>query len=313
MSDVLRAFGKGIWFADGATVSYYGFDYPTRMVLIQLSEGQLFVWSPIALSGKLQRDIAALGTVSFLVSPNRLHHLFLQEWKAAYPRALAYASPGLRNKRPDIVFDGELGDLPESAWAPDIDQVVVGGSPLTEVEFFHHPSRTVIFADLIQNFQPDWFKGWRAIVARLDGICAPNPGAPREWRLLFYNRRIARSAMRRILTWPIERVLVAHGNRFCSTAKRFCAVLSSGFLGQKRVPEPLTLGVRSVMGRLLTAGVTLTGNIVMQRRAMRSCWRFATRTCPIGNDASHNHDGSNGGNHAASTPFPVPGVIRISH
>jgi len=221
MSDVLRAFGKGIWFADGATVSYYGFDYPTRMVLIQLSEGQLFVWSPIALSGKLQRDIAALGTVSFLVSPNRLHHLFLQEWKAAYPRALAYASPGLRNKRPDIVFDGELGDLPESAWAPDIDQVVVGGSPLTEVEFFHHPSRTVIFADLIQNFQPDCFKGWRAIVARLDGICAPNPGAPREWRLLFYNRRIARSAMRRILTWPIERVLVAHGEPILLDGKTF--------------------------------------------------------------------------------------------
>jgi hypothetical protein len=41
MSDVLRVFGKEIWVGEGPTVSYYGFDYPTRMVLIQLSEGRL--------------------------------------------------------------------------------------------------------------------------------------------------------------------------------------------------------------------------------------------------------------------------------
>ena len=32
-----------------------------------------------------------MGTVRFLVSPNRLHHLFLAEWKSAYPPAGLYA------------------------------------------------------------------------------------------------------------------------------------------------------------------------------------------------------------------------------
>jgi hypothetical protein len=211
MSEVLRAFGPGLWVAEGPIVSFFGFAYPTRMALIKLSNGALFAWSPVALSLALKRDIDALGPVQFLVSPNRLHHLFLVEWKSAYPQARLYASPGLRRKRKDLVFDGDLGEQPEPAWAGDIDQVPVRGSVLTEVEFFHYASRTALITDLVQNFPPDWFEGWRGVVARLDGICAPHPGAPREWRASFLNRRAARAALQRILAWPIEKVLIAHG------------------------------------------------------------------------------------------------------
>lgn len=212
MSEPLGEFGPNIWIAEGPVVSFFGFAYPTRMALIKLSDGGLFVWSPIALSPTLKRAVDVLGPVRFLVSPNRLHHLFLAEWKAAYPQARLYASPGLRKKRKDLAFDGELGERPEPEWAADIDQVAVRGSLITEVEFFHHASRTAIFTDLIQNFPPDWFKGWRGVVARLDGICAPHPGAPREWRASFLNRRAARADLARILAWPIERVLIAHGD-----------------------------------------------------------------------------------------------------
>jgi hypothetical protein len=101
---------------------------------------------------------------------------------------------------------------PEPECVAEIDQIQVRGNFLTETVFFHHASRTALFADLIQNFPPDWFKGWRGVAARLDGICAPNPGAPREWRASFLNRRAARAALQRILAWPIERVLAAHGD-----------------------------------------------------------------------------------------------------
>jgi hypothetical protein len=94
---------------------------------------------------------------------------------------------------------------------PTIDQVPVHGSPLTEVEFFHHRSRTAIFVDLIQNLPRDWFTGWRAVAARIDGICSPSPGAPREWQAMFLDRQAARASVERILAWPIERVLIAHG------------------------------------------------------------------------------------------------------
>jgi hypothetical protein len=208
----LHPFGERLWVAEGPTVSFFGFPYSTRMALVRLNDGGLFVWSPIALSAALRQEVDALGPVRHLVSPNRLHHLFVGDWKCAYPAARLYASPGLRRKRPDLAFVAELDDQPRPEWRGDIDQVVMRGSRfLTELVFFHRASRTAMFADLIQNFPPDWFKGWRGLLARADGIVAPHPGPPREWRASFLNRRAARAALDRILAWPIERVLIAHG------------------------------------------------------------------------------------------------------
>ncbi len=226
-------FGPGIWIADGPSVSFYTFPYPTRMALIRLADGGLFVWSPIALSPDLKDHVDALGPVRYLVSPNRLHHLFLGEWKSAYPQAKLYASPGLRRKRKDLSFDGELGEMPEPGWAADIDQVPVHGSFLTEVEFFHRPSRTAIFTDLLQNLPPDWVSGWRGVVARLDGVSAPNPGAPREWRASFLNRRAARASLERILAWPIERVVIAHGELVTTDGSAFVRKAFGWLLGRQ--------------------------------------------------------------------------------
>ena len=168
------------------------------MAVIRLSSGSLFVWSPIALSSSLRASIDVLGRVRYLVSPNALHHLFLAEWQSAYPEARLYASPRLRGKRKDLAFDATLADAPEPEWAADIDQVVLRGSfYLTEVVFFHRHSHT---------------KGWRGVLARLGGIVAPNPSAPRDWRASFLDRGAARAALNQILAWPIERVLIAHGD-----------------------------------------------------------------------------------------------------
>ncbi|ARN80169.1 DUF4336 domain-containing protein [Methylocystis bryophila] len=218
----LCAFGPEIWTADGPSVSFFSFPYPTRMALIRLGDGGLFVWSPVALTAELRAEVEALGPPKFLVSPNKLHHLFLGEWKAAFPEAKLLASPGLRRRRKDLVFDADLDDAPDPGWAEDIDQVLFKGSVImSEAVFFHHASRTAIFADLIENLPRDSVKGWRAVVARLDGVVEPNPGAPREWRLSFLDRKAARAALSRILAWKIERVLIAHGAPREHDAKAF--------------------------------------------------------------------------------------------
>jgi hypothetical protein len=212
MSAQIISLGENIWIADGPIVPFLHFPYPTRMAIARLANGELFVWSPIALTPELKAQVEALGPVKHLVSPNKLHHLSLSDWHAAFPQSRLYASPGLARKRPDIDFDAELGDTAEPAWAGEIGQVLMAGSfAMTEIVFFHRASRTALFADLIENLRPDWFKGWRRIVARLDGIVMPNGGAPREWRLSFTNRRAARAALARILAWQPERVVMAHG------------------------------------------------------------------------------------------------------
>ncbi|MEZ5744144.1 MAG: DUF4336 domain-containing protein [Sphingomonadaceae bacterium] len=208
---MLQCFGEEIWIADGPTVSIAGFVYPTRMVVIRLKDGSLFIWSPTQISDEIQSAVDRLGSVRHIVAPNALHHLFIGEWQAAYPSAKYHAAPNLRTKRPDLKWDSELGDIPSAEWADDIDQVVVRGNRITtEVVFFHRLSRTAIFTDLIQNFEPGWFKGWRALAARMDLMIAPQPTVPRKFRMAFHDRDLARVAVHRIMAWPSENVLAAH-------------------------------------------------------------------------------------------------------
>jgi hypothetical protein len=221
---MLRPLGAEIWTADGSERTVVGFRYPTRMTVIRLPDGSLFVWSPVALSEVLKDEIGALGEVSHLVAPNSLHHLFLAEWRAAYPRAKLYAAPGLRARRPDLAFDADLGDSPPAAWAGEIDQVVVRGNAITaEVVFFHRLSRTVLFTDLIQHFPRGWFTGWRALVARLDLMTADEPQLPRKFRTAFTDRKAARAGLVRILEWPAGQVLMAHGPLIARDGQAFIA------------------------------------------------------------------------------------------
>jgi hypothetical protein len=220
----LQAFGPEIWLADGPQAEVIGFRYPTRMAVIRLTGGGLFVWSPVALSASLRAEVAALGEVRHVVAPNSLHHLFLAEWRRAYPEARLYAAPGLRRRRPDLDFDGDLGDAPPPDWAADLDQVVARGNAITtEVVFFHRPSGAVLFTDLIQQFRPGWFTGWRALVARADLMVAAEASTPRKFRAAFFDRKAARTALRRILEWPSSKVVMAHGVPIEGDARAFIA------------------------------------------------------------------------------------------
>ena len=208
---MLQPFGEEIWIASGPIASVAGFRFPTRMAVIRLSDGALFVWSPTALTDALKTAVDALGEVRHIVAPSTLHDLFLGDWRIAYPQAEMLAPPGLRGRRRDLAFDGDLEDSSVHGWSTEIDHVPVHGSVITtEVVFFHHRSRTAIFTDLIQHFEPGWFSGWRAVVARLDLMTAPEPEVPRKFRQSFVNRGAAREALRRILAWPTEKVLMAH-------------------------------------------------------------------------------------------------------
>src|ERR1700756_3435135 len=137
-SAMLKEFGNDVWTADGPHVSVAGFHYPTRMAVIRLSGGGVFIWSPTELTDALQAEVEAVGPVRHIVAPNSLHHLFLPKWKRACPGATVYAAPGLRAKRKDIVFDADLADAPDGDWAGEIDQVLMRGNLITtEAVFFH--------------------------------------------------------------------------------------------------------------------------------------------------------------------------------
>jgi hypothetical protein len=209
---MLTEIDRDIWIAEGPSVSFFGFPYPTRMTLVRLSDGGLWLCSPVELTDVLADEVRALGPLQHLVSPNKIHHLFLGHWAQEWPEAKLWASPGLARRRRDLSFHGELGDAAEPAWEKDIDQVIFRGSfAMEEVVFFHHASRSAIITDLVQKFDPATLRGWRGLLMRLDGLVGPEGSTPREWRLTFWNRRAAREALRKALSWDPQRLIIAHG------------------------------------------------------------------------------------------------------
>lgn len=239
-ASALQPFGPDIWLVDGSDTEVFGFRYPTRMAVIRLRNGDLLVWSPTRLSQTLRGEMEGLGPVKHLVAPNSLHHLFLQEWKQAFPAATSYAAPGLRQRRPDIRFDADLVDDPPPQWSGDIDQALMRGNRLTtEVVFFHRPSKTVLFTDLLQQFPPGWFRGWRALIARLDLMTGSAPAVPRKFRVAFNDRKAAREALRRIMAWPAEKVVMAHGAPIERDGRTFIAGAFRWLTGRVPVSAPL--------------------------------------------------------------------------
>ena len=192
------------------------------MAIIRLANNELFVWSPVPLSEELRDETDALGNVRYLVAPNSLHHLYVSEWKAAYPDAVICATGELKKKRPDLGIGAELDDEPISGWAGEIDQVLMRGNLITtETVFFHRKSGTALFTDLLQQLPKGRFSGWRGMIAKLDLMTEPEPAVPRKFRVAFTDRKAARAALDRIVPWPAEKVVMAHGTPVTGSGRAF--------------------------------------------------------------------------------------------
>lgn len=217
--DVPKPVADGLWIVDGPVVAMRWLatrlPFSTRMTLVRLADGRLWVHSPIRLSAGLRDAVAAFGPVGFLIAPNRLHWLALAEWQVAFPDARTYAAPGVERNaaRGGFRIDAVLAEGPEPAWAADLDQRLVPGAFLTEAVFFHRASRTLILTDLVENFERGKMHGfWLRLAMRLGGVTHPHGGTPRDLMTTFLPRRAdARRAAEAMLDWRPERIVLAHG------------------------------------------------------------------------------------------------------
>lgn len=215
--DQLKPVGESIWLVDGPTVPFglpcAKIDYPTRMTIIRLNDGGLFLHSPIRFTETLAETVSALGPVRHLVSPNRLHHLAIREWSERFPDATTWASPGVRDQSA-ARFDRDLSDEAPKEWKGQIGQVaLMANSFLQEIAFHHYVSRTLILTDYIENFEAEKFSPkWLLPLARLGGVVAPNAGTPRDIQVGSFRQRDAmRADFERLLAFRPERLIVAHG------------------------------------------------------------------------------------------------------
>lgn len=193
-----------------APLRFLGFQFGSRMTVVRLANGSLFLHSPVKLDAQLRESLESIGPVRHIVSPNKLHHLYLGDYKMAFPEARLYAPPGLKKKRKDLRFTEELDDHPEAAWADEIDQVVFRGHPwIQEVAFCHRASHTLLVGDLLMNFHEETSLPTK-LLARIGGMygkCVP----PTDFRITITDRQAARRSAAIITGWGFDRIILSHG------------------------------------------------------------------------------------------------------
>jgi hypothetical protein len=133
--------------------------FTTRMTVVRLSSGELFLHSPIKFDMRLANEMLGLGAVRHLVSPNQFHYAHIGGWAKAFPNAVSWASPRVRERararHVDVNFTRDLAANPPEEWRGEIDQTLFPGGYFKEFIFFHKASKTLILTDTIINIELD--------------------------------------------------------------------------------------------------------------------------------------------------------------
>jgi hypothetical protein len=220
----LQEFGENLWIVDGPNVRDMGILFTTRMTLVKLSGGSLWVDSPVSVPSDTLQRITDLGPIQYLVAATPRHVWRLEGWHKLFPDAQLWApkpSP-FTLKKGNLPFTGILGDAPPQGWSGDLDQAAIKGNPLIEeVFFFHKRSRTVILDDLIQIHPMEKGKPLLNLLFKLAGAAAPHGGVGLDLRLSFIHRKPARQSLEKVLSWDFDKLVIAHGPCIEKDAKPF--------------------------------------------------------------------------------------------
>jgi hypothetical protein len=196
------------------------------MTAIRLASGQIMLHSPCHITAGIAEEILALGPVAHVVVPGNFHHLHATSAQSAFPSAKMWICPGIEKKRPNLKYDGILGDLAPVDWMGEIDQVLVQGTRIMrEVAMYHRASRTLIVVDLIENFTdatPNTggaLKFWFKYVLHRWGNPKPAP----EYRMWWGDRISLAKSLRRILAWDFRQIVLSHGDLIDHDAREVAA------------------------------------------------------------------------------------------
>ena len=153
--DVPKPLADGVWVVDGAPQRVLGLSLPTRMTVLRLADGGLWLHSPTRHTPALQGALEGLGPVRHLVAPNTAHWAHASPWHKAVPDAKLWAAPGVADRARGQgvhlrVTGGTLGDAAPPDWEGQIEHAVFSAPGLVEVAFHHRASRTLVLTDGVQ-------------------------------------------------------------------------------------------------------------------------------------------------------------------
>jgi hypothetical protein len=199
-----------IW-ASERPVWFGGVRMRARTSVVRLDDGRLLVHSPAPPSDRWLRLVAELGEVRWLVVPNFFHHLGTPAAAAAFPDAKILAPRSAAARNPALRIDVDLHAPTFTEVVPEFALSPLAGVPfLDETLLYHRPTETLFGADVVLRADEHDHWTWR-FAARITG-CFQRVRVPPDVRKKVVDKEAASRSLRGLLTLPIKRLVVGHGN-----------------------------------------------------------------------------------------------------
>jgi len=230
----IREHAPDVWTVERRLSMPGGPSLPTNATVFRLESGGLVLIAPPAMGESA--GIETLGPVDSVVVPNSFHHLFAPECMARHPGARLIGPPGLKDRVAGLPPLEEFEPGTEGPWPGEIEFAVLGPvRQVCEIALFHLRSRTLVLTDVAFNL--------RKIERRLDRVfwrivgVGAGFGPTFDSRMLLLRDRVAASRfVSEVARWPMERIIVAHGEVLETNAKAEFLRAFRAYLPEEDVP-----------------------------------------------------------------------------
>jgi len=224
---VIREVTKGVWTFSRPFARFGFLPIGGRSTAIQLQKGGVWILASTPLDGETKTTLDKMGPVKYIVGADAVHHLYVGDYKKAYPDAKLIAPEEAISRHGDkeLAFDGVWGrDPPNTLYGfeDELDYCYFSGFKNKDVAFLHKPSKSLIEADLLMNLPciEQYSKSKTSNMLRGVGL------GPSSW----IHSRITgslgtdKAAMKRdaktVAGWDFDRIIPCHGDVIEKNAKK---------------------------------------------------------------------------------------------
>ncbi|CAL1708877.1 unnamed protein product [Somion occarium] len=200
-----------------------------RSTAVKLSDGSVWVVASTPLSPETKETVDNMGIVKYIIAPDVDHHLFLSEWKKAYPEARLIGVQGLPDKMESHrwKYDGLYGiDSSETRYGfeDEIQSCYFSGFSKKDVAFLHIPSKTLIVADLIFNLPANEQFSKSKTSSKIPFLFPKLEPYGKAMRDFVWGEGKNKDEMRKdaktVASWDFERIIPCHGDVIENDAKK---------------------------------------------------------------------------------------------
>ncbi len=189
-------------------LSVLGTQHGRNVTVIRLRSGRTILHSMAPFHSADVAAIRALGGPHWLVEAMLLHDTYAKDGQEAFSGVPFLGPPGFS----EVVKFPTLPLLPAPVeWSGEVEVLPVDGAPkLKEHAMLHVPSRTLIVADLVFNFDANEH-GWDRIFHRYIAGFKRYPGMSRIFKICVNDPAAFKASLALILDSDFDRIIVGHG------------------------------------------------------------------------------------------------------